>query len=80
MIRTGLHVLPLLYAAGLLAVLLASWLVNDWRRARRRRRERRDLFQCRLCAGWIRHERKVSALVRCAACGALNEHGRGNDL
>jgi hypothetical protein len=73
-------VLPLIYAAGLLALVLLLWMVNDWRRARRRRRERRGLFQCRLCAGWIRHGGKVSALVRCAACGALNEHGRGNDL
>jgi hypothetical protein len=80
MIRTGLHVLPLIYAAGLLALVLLLWMVNDWRRARRRRRERRGLFQCRLCAGWIRNGGKVSALVRCAACGALNEHGRGNDL
>ena len=80
MIRTGLHVLPLIYAAGLLALVLLLWMVNDWRRALRRRRERRGLFQCRLCAGWIRHGGKVSALVRCAACGALNEHGRGNDL
>jgi len=79
-IRTGLHDLPLLYAAGLLVVVLVLWIVNDWRRARRRRRERRDLFQCRLCSGWIRHEGMASSLVRCAACGALNEHGRGNDL
>ena len=80
MIRTGFHVLPLLYAAGLLATVLALWVLNDWRVARRRRRERRDLFQCRLCAGWIRHGGKGSALVRCACCGALNEHRRGNDL
>jgi hypothetical protein len=80
MIRTGLYNLPLLYAAGLLAVVLLLWLLNDWRRFRARRREIRHLFQCRLCAGWIRHQAKTSALVRCAACGALNEHGRGNDL
>jgi hypothetical protein len=79
-IRTGLHVLPLVYTAALLAAVLLLWLVNDWNRSRRRRRERRDLFQCRLCAGWIRHEGKPSTLVRCASCGALNEHGRGNDL
>ncbi len=80
MIRTALHVLPLVYAAGLLAVVVLLWLVNDWRRTRRRRRERRDLFQCRLCAGWIRHDAGDSVLVRCASCGALNEHERGNDL
>jgi len=80
MIRSGLHILPLLYAAGLLAFVLFLWLLNDWRSTRRRRRESRDLFQCRLCAEWIRHEAKASALVRCAACGAVNEHGRGNDL
>jgi len=79
-IRSGLHTLPLIYAAGLLAAVLFLWMLNNWRRTRRRRRERRDLFQCRLCAEWIRHEAKVSPLVRCAACGALNEHGRGNDL
>lgn len=80
MIRTGLHILPLIYAAGLLAVLLVLWLVKDWRRARRGKRERRHLFQCRLCAEWIRHKGKAPSLVRCAACGALNEHGRASDL
>jgi Flp pilus assembly protein TadB len=79
-IRMGLHSLPLLYAAGLLSVVLLVWLVTDWRRSRRRRRERRDLFQCRLCAGWIRHGGQPSTLVRCASCGALNERGRGSDL
>lgn len=80
MIRTGLHSLPLVYAAGLLAAVLFLWVFGNWQRTRRRRRERQDLFQCRLCAEWIRHEPAVSPLVRCAACGALNEHGRGNDL
>ena len=79
MIRTGLHVLPLLYAALALGAVLLLWLAGEWRRGRLRRRERRGLFHCRLCAEWIRHEDKA-ALVRCPACGALNEPARALDL
>ena len=79
MIRTGLHMLPLLYAALALGAVLALWLAGAWRRRRQRRRERRGLFHCRLCAEWIRHEGRES-LVRCAACGALNEPSRTLDL
>jgi len=79
MIRTGLHLLPLLYAGLALGAVLALWLAGEWTRRRRRRRERRGLYHCRLCAEWIRHESKAS-LVRCAACGALNERARSLDL
>jgi len=72
MIRVSLPDLPLLYAAVLLAALLLLWLVSGWRRGRQRQRELRGLFQCRLCAEWIRRPGQTP-LVRCPTCGALNE-------
>ena len=79
MIRIGLPVLPLVYAGVFLAAVLALWLFYAWRRARRRCRDRAGLFQCRLCAEWIRHG-GARGLVRCPSCGALNEHSTGNDI
>lgn len=79
MIRAALPLLPLLYAALALGAVLLLWLAGEWRRGLRRRRERRGLFHCRLCAEWIRHEGK-STLLRCPACGALNEPARALDL
>ena len=79
MIRLPPELLPLLHAVTLLAAVLVLWLAGEWRRARRRKRERRGLFPCRLCAEWIRHGGKAE-LVRCTACGALNEPGRVVDL
>lgn len=79
MIRTGLSFLPLLYAGGLLAVVLVLWLVGAWRRARRRRREWRAMGQCRLCAAWVRPVAGAD-LWRCPACRALNERVVPADL
>ena len=79
MIRADLWDLPLLYAGVALAVILAVWVASGWRRSRSRRRERRGLFQCRLCAEWIRHD-GPETLVLCPACGALNEPQRTNDI
>jgi hypothetical protein len=72
MIRMSLSVLPLLYAGVFLAAVLGLWLFYAWSQAGQRRRDRRDLAQCRLCAEWIRHNRSTG-LVRCPACGAVNE-------
>jgi len=79
MIRAELWDLPLLYAGVALAIILFVWVASGLRRSRRRRRERRALFQCRLCAEWIRHVGRET-LVRCPACGALNEPQRTNDI
>lgn len=79
MITLPLHVLPLVYAALLLAAVLLLWMVYDRRRELVRRETRRGLSQCRLCAEWLRH-RAPAKLFRCPSCGALNEAGRGNDL
>lgn len=79
MIRVELSQLPLIYAGVLLAAILAVWLLSEWRRGRRRRRERRGLFQCRLCAEWVRRV-GAAPLVRCPVCGALNEPRGHNDI
>jgi uncharacterized paraquat-inducible protein A len=71
--------LPLFYVAATLAVIFAAWLSSAWGQVRRRRRERRNLCQCRLCAAWLRHEGRVN-LLRCPVCGALNEPGVSNDI
>jgi hypothetical protein len=72
MMRLSLSTLPLLYAGVFLAAVLGLWLLCAWSQAGQRRRDRRDLAQCRLCAEWIRHDRST-ALVRCPGCGAVNE-------
>jgi hypothetical protein len=72
MITLPLYVLPLVYASVLLAAVLALWLGYTWRCRRRRRKMRRGLSQCRLCAEWLRHGTGVK-LFRCPSCGALNE-------
>ncbi len=79
MIRVSLPMLPLAYAGVFLAAVLVLWLFYGWRRARRRRRDRAGLFQCRLCAEWIRHG-GGRVLVRCPSCGATNEQTTGNDI
>jgi hypothetical protein len=79
MIRTSLSFLPLLYAGALLAGVLVLWLVGAWRRSRRRRRERRMLGQCRLCAAWVRPVTGAD-LWRCPECQALNERAVPIDL
>mgnify|MGYP001178223153 CR=1 FL=1 len=80
MIRMALPDLLLLYTGVLLGVLLVLWVVFGLRRTRRRNRELRGLFQCRLCAEWIRRPGSGD-LVRCRTCGALNEaRTRGNSL
>lgn len=80
MIRVGLAPLIFAYAGVFLAAILALWLFYGWRRARRRHRDRAGLFQCRLCAGWIRHG-GPDGLVRCPSCGAINEPtNTGNDI
>lgn len=79
MIRAELSFLPLLYAGVFLAAVLMLWLLYEWRCARRRRRQLRDLCQCRLCAEWIRHSGS-EMLLRCPSCGALNEPNLINDI
>jgi hypothetical protein len=70
--------LPLLYAAVLLAAVLVVWLGGAWREWRRRRREWRELGQCRLCATWVRPA--ATELWRCPSCRALNERTVPADL
>jgi len=70
MIRVEMSFLPLLYATVLLAAVVAVWLAGIWRESRRRRREWRELSQCRLCATWVR---PGADLWRCPDCRALNE-------
>ena len=79
MIRMEMSFLPLLYAAVLLAGVLVVWLAGGWREWRRRRREWRELGQCRLCAAWVRPA-KGTDLWRCPDCRALNEHTIPSDL
>jgi hypothetical protein len=78
MIRTEISFLPLLYAAVLLAAVLVLWLGGAWREWRRRRREWRELGQCRLCATWVRPA--ATELWRCPSCRALNERTVPADL
>jgi hypothetical protein len=78
MIRTEISFLPLLYAAVLLAAVLVAWLGGAWREWRRRRREWRELGQCRLCATWVRPA--ATELWRCPSCRALNERTVPADL
>jgi hypothetical protein len=78
MIRTEISFLPLLYAAVLLAAVLVVWLGGAWREWRRRRREWRELGQCRLCATWVRPA--ATELWRCPSCRALNERTLPADL
>jgi len=78
-IQIDLALLPLLYTTAALAVILVIWLSAAWQRAWRRRQERRALGQCRLCAAWLRYEGPAS-LLRCPACGALNERNFINDI
>ena len=83
MIRLSLYILPLLYAVSGLAVVVLLWLYSLRRRRKLARAEMRDLFQCRLCASWLRKATAAKAddLLRCTCCGALNEPSvRGNDL
>ena len=72
MIRMEISFLPLLYATALLAAVLVLWMVGVWRESRRRRREWRELSQCRLCAAWVRPGAGAD-LWRCPDCRALNE-------
>lgn len=78
MIRMEISFLPLLYAAVLLAAVLVVWLAGAWRERRRRRREWRELGQCRLCATWVRPA--ATELWRCPSCRALNERTVPADL
>jgi hypothetical protein len=78
MIRTEISFLPLLYAAVLLAAVLVVWLAGAWREWRHRRREWRELGQCRLCATWVRPA--ATELWRCPSCRALNERTVPADL
>jgi hypothetical protein len=79
MITLPIYVLPLVYAAVLLAAVLVLWLAYAWRCRRRRRKLWQGLSQCRLCAEWLRHGREA-ALFRCPSCGALNERNFINDI
>lgn len=79
MIRAHLPLLPLLYAGLLTGVLLLLWLAGEWHRSRRRRRERRSLDQCRLCAAWVRPAAGRD-LWKCPVCRALNERSVPADL
>ena len=79
MIRMEMSLLPLLYAAVLLAAIVVLWLAGAWREARRRRRAWRELGQCRLCATWVRPGSGAD-LWRCPACRALNERTVPADL
>ena len=78
MIRTEISFVPLLYASVLLAAVLVVWLGGAWREWRRRRREWRELGQCRLCATWVRPA--ATELWRCPSCRALNERTVPADL
>lgn len=83
MIRMNLYILPLLYAVGGLMLVLLLWFYSSRRRRKMARVEKRDLFQCRLCASWLRKigTAKDGTLLRCPSCGALNEPSvRGNSL
>lgn len=79
MIRAEIFTLPLLYAGVFLAAVIALWLLSEWKRSRRRRKELRRLCQCRLCAAWIRHGENED-LFTCPSCGALNEPNLLNDI
>lgn len=60
------------YVWVLLAVVGLIWVVGEWRRLRRWRRERRGEVACRLC-GRVFHDPTPEALVPCPSCQALNE-------
>lgn len=79
MIKASLPLLPLVYSGVFLAAVLGLWLLYEWNSARRRRRDRIGLSQCRLCAEWMRHG-GGKRLLRCPSCGALNEPSTGNDI
>ena len=79
MIRANLPFLPLLYAVILTAAVLLLWLVGEWRRGRRRKREWQAIGQCRLCASWVRPPTSGD-LWRCPSCRALNERSVPVDL
>jgi hypothetical protein len=79
MIRANLPFLPLLYAVALTGAVILVWLAGEWRRSRRRKREWREIDQCRLCAAWVRPPASDS-LWRCPSCRALNERSVPADL
>lgn len=79
MIRAHLPFLPLLYAVAVTGAVLLVWLVGEWRRSRRRKREWREIGRCRLCAAWVRPP-STSGLWRCPSCRALNERSVPADL
>ena len=79
MIRAHLPFLPLLYAVVLTGAVLLVWLAGEWRRDRRRKREWREIDQCRLCAAWVRPP-STGGLWRCPCCRALNERSVPADL
>lgn len=82
MIRLGLYILPLLYAVSGLVLVILLWLYSARRRRTLARADSQDLFQCRLCASWLRKPATAAGkLLRCPCCGALNEPSvRGNHL
>lgn len=79
MIRANLPFLPLLYAVVLMGGILLLWLAGEWTRGRRRKREWKEIDQCRLCAAWVRPP-STNDLWRCPSCRALNERSVPADL
>ena len=75
MIRVELPVLVFIYLFVFLAAIFSIWIVYEWLRQRREKRNLRYRVQCTICAS-IFEDRTSSLLARCPRCGSLNERFR----
>lgn len=72
MIPVNLSLLVMIYLGVMMGVILAAWLLNEYRKGRRERAAFRDVIRCSLCAFEFQDGTR-DMLPKCPRCGSLNE-------
>ena len=72
MIQVSLSVLVMIYLGVMVGLVLAAWLLNEYRKGRREKAAFRDVIRCTICA-FDFQDGSRDMLPKCPRCGSVNE-------
>ena len=79
MFQISLTKILVAYLVIILVMLFGVWIIREWARKRREKKERRHRFICNICGGTY-EDKTRNDITECPDCGALNERAWLSDL
>ena len=79
MFQISLTKILVAYLVIILVMLFGVWIIREWARKRREKKERRHRFVCNICGGTYENKTR-NDITECPDCGALNERALLSDL